>query len=508
MNKRNQVKKKNEESYDSIIRDSLRRKAGSTTSEQSTKNETDRDEESNSDEETNSDITEESEEETESEEESESKSESESAPKKKKSKGPTKPVIQPNPVAPTKQYPKLLAKLNKPDLPTALNESEGPTAQRLKSIEKFFAAPINLEPLVDLSGNSNSNNKRLTKKTLDIIELINSMNARLRYIKSGTTGHTFKATSKTNPNESYALKVCAYPRIEEYGSIRNPERPENAEIRMLRLLSTFVKDLKTPHFVLPLGVCNASIMPFINIDEKLVDINDKKNRAYKKFIRRYKRGDFENMVSVLISEWINGGDLLDYIRKNYASMNLEMWKVIIFQILHTLSSIHRKYPSFRHNDMKANNILVEFTSNEFSEMEYKYRLGDMGVKFDIPDIGIQIKIWDFDFASIDEVIENNKVNSEWAKKKVGITKLRNQYYDIHFFFNTLMSEKFFPQFYKGGAPKEIVDFFHRVIPKNYRSIDGNQFIREGGRILTNDEFTTPTKLLIEDPLFEKFRFKN
>jgi len=347
----------------------------------------------------------------------------------------------------------------------------------------------------------------LKKKTLDIIDLINSMNLNLRYIKSGTTGHTFKGTSKSDPSEAYALKVCAYPIIEEYGNIRNPERPENAEIRMLRLLSTFVQGRKTPHFVLPIGVCNTTIKPFVKVPEKLVDVNDKKNRAYKKFIKRYARGDFEDMVSVLFSEWVNGGDLLDYIRKNYALMNLDIWKVIIFQILHTLSSIHRKFPSFRHNDMKANNILVAFTSTEYTETEYKYRMGESGIKFDIPNIGIQIKIWDFDFASIDEVIENNKVNSAWAKKKVGVTKSRNQYYDIHFFFNTLMSEKFFPQFYKGGAPKEIVEFFHRVVPGHYRSISGNQYIREGGRILVSDEFTTPTRLLIEDPLFEKFRFK-
>ena len=36
--------------------------------------------------------------------------------------------------------------------------------------------------------------------------------------------------------------------------------------------------------------------------------------------------------------------------------------------------------------------------------------------FIIPDIDIQIKIWDFDFACIDGIIENNKVNSDWTKK--------------------------------------------------------------------------------------------
>ena len=32
-----------------------------------------------------------------------------------------------------------------------------------------------------------------------------------------------------------------------------------------------------------------------------------------------------------------------------------------------------------------------------------------GVKFIMPNINMQIKIWDFDFACIDGIIENNKV---------------------------------------------------------------------------------------------------
>ena len=60
----------------------------------------------------------------------------------------------------------------------------------------------------------------------------------------------------------------------------------------------------------------------------------------------------------LISEWANNGDLLDYLRKNYKSLGLKEWRVLIFQILSVLAIIQAKYPSFRHNDMKANNVLI------------------------------------------------------------------------------------------------------------------------------------------------------
>ena len=51
------------------------------------------------------------------------------------------------------------------------------------------------------------------------------------------------------------------------------------------------------------------------------------------------------------------GDLLEYIRNKHSEINFKFWKVIFFQILSTLAVIQAKFPEFRHNDLKANNIL-------------------------------------------------------------------------------------------------------------------------------------------------------
>jgi len=379
-----------------------------------------------------------------------------------------------------------------------------PTERRIEFIRNVFDSGIKLKPMIDFDNPEiGSECERLHKKTLDVKEILESQNLTLRYVKSGTTGHTFKATSSVNKNVAYAMKVCAYPKLDEYGHLRNPKRPENAELRMLKLLSPFVQNMKTPHFVLPLYTFNTSITPFIHVPPKLVDLSDEKNEAYRKFIERCEEGEFEDLVSVLISEWANGGDLLDYIRKNYKELTLEKWTIIFFQVLFTLASLHRKFPSFRHNDMKVNNILVGLDNDKYSEAEYGYRMDN--VKFNIPNIGIQIKIWDFDFSSIDGIIENNKVNSDWAKRKISISKRRNQYYDMHFFFNTLICEKFFPQFYHGGVPPEIISFIHRMVPEPCRSVHANNYIRKGGRILFKKEITTPYKVIMEDKLFSKYR---
>ena len=60
------------------------------------------------------------------------------------------------------------------------------------------------------------------------------------------------------------------------------------------------------------------------------------------------------------------------------------------------------------------------------------------------------QIWDFDFACIDGIIENNKVNASWTKK-MNVSKKKNQYYDMHYFFNTLVSKGFISDFFNCDA---------------------------------------------------------
>lgn len=381
------------------------------------------------------------------------------------------------------------------------DEEKKPTESRINFVKSILDGN-KLKPMINFDNFNTETaiSTRLNKKIMDARELFMSMNVRLKYLKSGTTGHTFKAISKTDKNIVFAVKVCAYPK-DDYGGMNNISRPENAELRMLKLLSYFVIKKSTPHFVLPIGTFNTSITNFIKVSNK-INLDDDKNEMYRKFVERYRDNEFEDLVSVLISEWCNGGDLLDYIRKNYTTMRKREWTVIFFQILFTLAIIQQEYPSFRHNDMKANNILVQLDNIETdSNKAYRYNLGN--VYFIVPNINLQIKIWDFDFACIDGIIENNKVNSDWTKK-INITKKENKYYDMHYFFNTLISKRFFPQFYEGGAPQEIIDFVHRVIPEEYRN--GSPNVNKKSRIQVDVEYTTPYKVIMKDPLFAKYRY--
>ena len=366
-----------------------------------------------------------------------------------------------------------------------------------------------LAPLIDINVTDteafiNTKNKKntydvLNKELLDFNKVINQIGGKLVYIKSGTTGHTFKGFDPNNKEApNYAVKVVAYPKRENYGNYDDIKRPENAELMMLKVLSYFVVNRQTPHIVLPIGTFNTSIRPFIGLaKEGIVD-----NKKYKLFIKKYKKKELYDEVSVLISEWANGGDLLEYIREKGNKINLITWKVLFFQIISALVVIQTKYPSFRHNDLKANNVLLHYIGNSQKNNLFKYKINDK--IYVIPNIGFQIKLWDFDFASIENVVNNSKVNADWTDK-INVNSKRNQYYDVHYFLNTLTRKGFYPQFWEGNnVPKSVKDFVKRIIPDKYRS---GKNVAKRGRLLVNDEYITPDDILKYDPFFAKFRPK-
>ena len=349
------------------------------------------------------------------------------------------------------------------------------------------------------SGDSHDTRIILRKRLLDFKRVIMEIGGKLKYVKSGTTGHTFKGiVKKENDVEfEYAVKVVAYPKKERYGSINDTRRPENAELMMIKLLSYFVVNKQTPHLVIPFGTFNTSIDNFINLVK--TDKIDDKNDRYKEFVDRYKAGEFSSTVSILISEWANRGDLLDFLRNHYKSLTPVHWKVIIFQLISTLAIIQSKYPSFRHNDMKANNILIHkiAVTKEF----HKYTI--LRNKYRVPNIGYHIKLWDFDFACIPGIVDNIKVEAKWTKK-INVTPEQNRYYDLHYFFNTLMRKGFFPQILSdSNIPIELKQFIDRIVPTKFRA--DPTVIHEKGRILVNTEYMIPEQILLTDPYFEEFR---
>ena len=377
-------------------------------------------------------------------------------------------------------------------------------AYRIETIQGMIKDK-DIESIVDYSTNSEDVNSVVSedirnlmpKNYLDFNTTIKTLGGKLLYIKSGSTGHTFKGVYPDDIDKpNYAVKVVAYPKKENYGDLFNVKRPENAELLMIKLLSSFVRNNQTPHIVLPIITFNTSIKPFLSLPKNNI-VNNKK---FDQFIKRYKKGEYYENVSVLISEWANSGDLLDYIRNNYKKFKLNTWVTLFFQILSVLAIIHAKYPSFRHNDLKANNLLINKIGTTTPNSKFQYKIN--GQVYIVPNIGFQVKLWDFDFACISGLIDNSKVEAEWTSK-INIEPIKNRYYDVHYFFNTLTKNGFFPQFWtEPEIPQKIKEFVLRIIPEKFRKGD---LVSDRGRILSNEEYLTPDEIIKTDKLFKTLR---
>jgi hypothetical protein len=338
----------------------------------------------------------------------------------------------------------------------------------------------------------------LKKKLVNFKSLINKMGTSLEYVKSGTTGHTLRGevTLASGERVKFAMKVVAYPIKEKYGDLYDIRRPENAELAIIKILSWFVSTKQTPHIVLPIGTFNIDLRKFVEMAKEKI----KNNERFDKFIKRCDNNEFYPIASVLVGEWADGGDLLEFLKQHYKKMGLVHWKVLFYQIFSALAIIQEKYPAFRHNDLKANNILVNLISTKNKGI-LKYHLRNQ--YFIVPNVGFSVKIWDFDFACIPGIADNAKVSAKWTKE-INVRPKKNRYYDIHYFFNTLTKKAFFPKIMTSEhVPQEVKDFIRRIVPEKYVS---GRYVAEKGRILKDDEYIIPVDVLNKDEFFADLRY--
>jgi serine/threonine protein kinase len=341
----------------------------------------------------------------------------------------------------------------------------------------------------------------LKKKLVNIVHIFTKWNGTLEYIKSGTTGHTFKGTANIDGKIiNFAMKVVPYPIKETYGDLFDIRRPENAELTIIKLLSWFITTKQSPHIVLPIGTFNIDLKKFVALTKDKIKGCDK----YDAFIDKCKSKEYYPVASVLIGEWANGGDLLDYLKKNYKKMDLVNWQVLFFQIISTLAVIQEMFHKFRHNDLKANNLLINLHKphgRKFTIYHIKNQY------FILPDLGFSVKLWDFDFACIPGLADNAKVYADWTTD-INIEPVKNRYYDMHYFFNTLTKKAFLPKIMTAPEiPEEVVQFIKRIVPKKYSKL-GTKYVAERGRILVDEEYVLPIDVILKDDFFANLRFSN
>jgi len=216
-------------------------------------------------------------------------------------------------------------------------------------------------------------------------------------------------------------------KYEIYG-VSNNEIPQNSEIKMIYTLQELVLSKQTPHINLPVMFFQCNIK----------DLLKNPSKKEQKILKGDEHLSNTDLANVLVSEWCTGGSLDSYIEDHLRlfSKSSIYFDVLLFQLLSMLMTIHRTYPSFRHNDLHLGNILVEKIppNSKF----YLYQIKDITnpnkyTNYVIPNLNFQIRLWDYDLSTIDAVVNNKSMTAEWGDCPY-LSQQKNQFFDLVKFF--------------------------------------------------------------------------
>jgi len=278
--------------------------------------------------------------------------------------------------------------------------------------------PLSTNYLTDLT----ITKKMYTGKQLnDLINVI--FNTNLSYMGYNEFAHKFKRLDSPNLD----ILIREYKKDQEM----NPTNELNVDKIVNYLLSDLVIHKKTRGILL--NICNC------DIPSKDLEI----------FVKKYPKIKVKNMLSVTIREhFFKLISLKEHLEES------SDFKSCIFQVLHTLHIIQSMYPTFRHNNLNIDTILV-YKSNE---KNIKFKIDNNDYSFKTTG---EIKITNFIKSNIKNIIENDSLESK--------LKENDKMYDLQSFLSSLQVLK---------LPNEISEFIDRNLETDISSI------RE---ILTSDD---------------------
>ncbi|MDB4588614.1 protein kinase, partial [bacterium] len=195
--------------------------------------------------------------------------------------------------------------------------------------------------------------------------------------------------------------------------------------------------------------------------------------------------------SVLYTEYYAAGSLKRLLLKNENRLRKLHYRVIIFQILWTLAELHKKFPSFRHNDLHLDNIFIDDRVTTDGSLRYG--------EFEVPFIGMNAVIGDFGFANMQaDGFKNRKVQSGTYKTDYGIYTTNDYRYDLHFFLNDL---------YLTTTNADVKRFIKRNIPPEYLAATSPVVMNSRLRAGMNHSGLPSFEKLLSDKFFRFFRPK-
>jgi hypothetical protein len=325
----------------------------------------------------------------------------------------------------------------------------------------------------------------------------------------------------TLENEGFSCVYKIFATNEE-GRNEDGHLPEyEVEMRYLCILTDMMRDGNTYGSVIPLGM-------------KVTDLEMLTKQGYIDKYQMNKLSGFKRYV-ILFTERADCSltsfmdKICDTVKSNkrHASYRLE---AILFQCMFILSSIQKKFPSFRHNDLHTSNILVQHIdcskTREFIKdmppnypMMIQFSVEDSVWHIDLAQCPFRLLIWDMSFSSIrpEESACFGAGLVAPRKRRFGFKRhldktISNTYVDVHRLIDTMryVLER------NNVSNKEIVYQFIRLLKKivpdslsltmkknsERNKIKIQEMVQQRGG---EDEEFTPIKIILNTPLFSKFR---
>ena len=277
--------------------------------------------------------------------------------------------------------------------------------------------------------------KRILNKSNTYTFINTVLNDKLIFIKSVVTifgkKYIFK---KINDPISVNITLYIYNDIDDQNNLSSSE---NLNKVFLKLFSDFLTYQQTKHILIQI----------LNVDVELMEIEDFiKSLNIEEFKSIYNdSGAINKIMSISITEhFFKMVNLIDYLTNK--KLNASEYKVLIFQVIHTLAVIQNKYPNFRHNCLIVKNMEGYEKNGTNNTTNYTFN----GHQFNVPNIGFVYKMNNFESSLIVNTIKNDDIDENLCEI--------DRSYDIITFLKSLMNDV--------ELPEETLIFCKNIIKDN------------------------------------------
>ena len=336
----------------------------------------------------------------------------------------------------------------------------------------YDVKPINLSDIEHYSSV-----KRVLNKTQAYTFINSIMNDKLSFITKKLTVFGNKYIFKKNDDPySVNLTVYVYNDTDEQNNLSNAQ---NINKVFLKLFSDFLSYEQTKHIMLQL----------LNVDIMLTDMEEFINNINIEEFKIFINNDniLNKVMSIGITEHFYK---MSYLSDFLTTELLNTWtdneyKILFFQIIHTLAIIQNKYPNFRHNNLIIKNIEGYIKNINKTNTQYSYN----GVEYLVPNNGFTFKMNNFESSIIVDILINEQIELNLRtidrlydirtflksfKKNIDLLgvklpdstlKFYNKYENItgnEVFPNTLLDDDYFNSFKVINNLKEDIESFKNI----------------------------------------------